>query len=88
MKKRKNNSKLTVAVDEAAFPRSYRDPGEDEPEGYDVERVRRWAGESGYRIKWVTTNFDDMVIGLRNEMYDVCVGYLSDCYSKSALIFE
>lgn len=76
---------ITVAVDEAAFPRSYRDPGEDEPKGYDVEIVRRWAKASGCRIKWVNTNFDDLVAGLRSGMYDAGTGYLSDYYTKDAV---
>ena len=66
------------------FPRSYPDSVTGEGMGYDVEVVRRWAGERGYHLELVASDYNDMVMGTLGGRYDLCFGGVSAFYRADA----
>ena len=71
---------LRVAVCAEGFPRSFYDPGEDIPDGYDLEILKLFVNEKDYCPEFISSYYTDADIGLQNGTYDLAVGYLSDVY--------
>lgn len=76
---------LRIAVLGESFPRSFFDPGERVPVGFDMEAVRRYALARGCQVEYFNSTYDDLIIGLMNGLYDAAVGYLSDVYAEEVL---
>ena len=75
---------LHVAADPEEFPRSFLYPGEDIPQGYDLEMLKRYANDRDYRLEFYNTVYDDGVLGLLMGNYDIMLGYISDIYNEEA----
>lgn len=73
---------LRVAIESEGFPRTFREPGEDTPTGFDLEPLKRFANERDYRLEFVMSNYEDGIFGLMSGIYDIQIGYLSDAYSE------
>lgn len=71
---------LKVAMESASFPRSYLDPGETIPKGFDLEPLKHFANQYNYQLDFYPSYYDDIVLGLVNGLYDIGVGYLSEVY--------
>ena len=71
---------LRVALITEGYPRSFIKPGAEQPAGFDVEFVKYFANARNYRLELTATIYDDIVMGLQHGLYDLGVGYLSDCY--------
>lgn len=76
---------LRVAVDAAAFPRSFAEADGTLPSGYDLEALKRFANEQNYRLEFTISSYDDMIYGLQGGIYDIAAGGLSDLRDSDAL---
>ena len=74
--------KLKVAFDDSSFPRAFTDMDTHEPLGFDLEALKLWANDRNITIEFTTTSFDDMYMGLANDKFDICVGYISDVLNE------
>ena len=72
---------LNVVFMTTGYPRAFQDPGCD-PVGFDLEILDRFANDRDYRINYYGASYDDAMIGMRSDVYDIFVGYLSDEYKK------
>lgn len=73
---------LRVAALINCYPRSFCRAGESLPVGFDVEPVKLFANARNYRVEFTGTVYEDMLMGMQNGMYDLAVGFLSECYRK------
>lgn len=71
---------INVVADPNNFPRAFVNPGEDVLTGYDVEILKRFANDRGYKLEFTFSDYNDGIIGLRSGFYDVMTGYLCDVY--------
>lgn len=76
---------LRVAIDAEGFPRSFAEADEEIPTGYDLEALKLFANENGYKLEFTISSYDDMIYGLQGGLYDVAVGALSDRIDAAAL---
>lgn len=75
---------LKVAFDIAGYPRAFMMPGETEAMGFDFEPLKHFANAYDYQLEYVESVFDDLILGLRNGLYDIGGGYLSDEFTPEA----
>jgi len=76
---------IVVAYIMEGFPRSFYNTVTDEPDGFDVQVIRRWAYERGYKIDFVGTAYEDMEMGTLTGRYQVGTGYNSTLYKDDAV---
>ena len=76
---------IQIAYNIFAFPWAFQNTVTGEPDGFDVEVLRRWAAERGYQLAFTGTNYDDMVMGTLEGRYQLCLGAVSDFYTEDAL---
>lgn len=76
--------KLRVATDPANYPRTFVNPGESIPVGYDVEILKHYANARGYQLEFYLTSYGDGAMGLLSGTYDIMTGYISDIYNAEA----
>ena len=72
--------RVTILAD--GFPRSFRDPGDIEPKGYDLEALKHFANARNYRLEFIVSTYEDGFMGLMSGLYDIQAGYLSDVYAE------
>lgn len=72
---------LRVAVMSEGYPRSFWEPGEDQPQGFDMEALMRFANAKNYQLEFALSTYEDGFTGLINGLYDIQIGYLSDIYA-------
>lgn len=76
---------LNVAVIAEDFPRTFLEPGEPVPRGFDMEALALFANERNYRLTFFFTDYENTFMGLRTGTYDLAAGYLSDVYAEDIL---
>ena len=76
---------IQVAYNIVAFPWSFQDAVTGEPDGFDVEILRRWAAERGYQLAFTGTDYTNMVMGTVEGRYQLCLGAISDLFREDAL---
>lgn len=75
---------LHVAVDPLGYPRAFEVPETGELTGFDVEPIKAYANDRGYRIDFSLVEFTGVLTGLRNGSYDLYVSYVCDAYAFEA----
>ena len=75
---------IRAAYNLDGFPRTFLDTLTDEPSGFDIEVVKRWAAARDYRLELVGTSYDDMGQETLTGRYQLCVGYISSFYNDDA----
>jgi ABC-type amino acid transport substrate-binding protein len=73
---------INVAVDTDGFPHNFYEPGKDEPVGYDIEALKRFANAQDYQLVFYPSTYNDAIAGLNNGLYDVYVGYIGSIYRE------
>ena len=73
---------IRVIVDPEQYPKAFIYPGEDIPDGYDLEILKHFANEYNYHLEFYYSNYDDGIIGLQTGNYDIMSGYLCDVYAN------
>ena len=71
---------IKVVADPNNFPRAFANPGEDELTGYDVEILKHFANDRGYKLEFIFSEYNDGIMGLRSGFYDIMTGYICDVY--------
>ena len=74
---------LNVAVEAAGYPRAFFDT-EGNILGYDTEALIKFANAYNYQLNLVSTGYENAILGLKNDLYDIAVGYISDAYRLEA----
>lgn len=81
----KGGKSIVVAYVMEGFPRSFYNTVTGEPDGFDVQVIRRWAYERGYSIDFVGTAYEDMELGTITKRYQIGTGYNSTLYKDDAI---
>ncbi len=76
---------IRVVLDPAVFPRAYQEAGQDEALGFDLEALKLFANDRGYRLAFYFSTYSDSVTGLQKGGYDIQVGGLSTVYEEEVL---
>ena len=76
-----NGRKLRVAFDVGGYPRSFFNPGDSDPKGFDFEPLIYFANAKNYQLEPVGTVYDDAMLGIRTGNYDLSGGYTSTEYA-------
>ena len=74
---------LNVAADPSSYPRAFFDT-DGTVLGYDTEALIKFANANNYQLNFVPASFENAALGLKNDVYDIAVGYISDAYRIEA----
>ena len=60
---------IHVAMQPELFPRAFKNPGEDIPEGFDLEILKHYANDRNYRLEFHYSSYDDSEL-YQNEEHE------------------
>ena len=76
---------LRVAFSPEDYPRSFLDAGDEIPYGFDLEMLKHYANDRNYRLEFYPSNYNDAIMSLLRNDYDIFTGYLGDVYREEVL---
>lgn len=76
---------VRIGFDVAGYPRAFLET-DGSLAGFDIEMALWFGAICGYKIEIIPSEFNEVVIGLKNGNYDAALGYISEVYAEEAKI--
>jgi len=73
---------LNVGYFPESYPEAYIDFTTNEPAGYGIEMIKRFAYDNGYTVNWVVASETSAILQLTSNQLDFAVCYTSDVYRE------